>query len=274
MRIKITFRLSGKKQVLPLNYQYPVSAWIYKVLARGDAELALMLHEEGYRLENGKTFKLFTFSQLHFPARTFNIIPGTDRMELWSRNAWIIIAFQLPKPAEKFVLGLFRDQQVELGDRVSMVNMEVETVEMLAEPDLIGQEVTIRSLSPVVLAENKPDTRHETYLSPLDPAYERLFFGNLLDKYRLFSNTPDQMEALWETGKLTFKCLTKQPRQKLQVIKAHTSEEVRVRGYLFEYALTAPAALIQTGLNSGFGSMNALGFGCGEVVGVHTPNLT
>lgn len=258
--------MSGKKQVLPLNYQYPVSAWIYKVLARGDAELARMLHEEGYQLENGKTFKLFTFSQLHFPARTFKIIPGTDRMELWSRNAWLIVAFQLPQPAEKFVLGLFRDQEVVLGDRISTVSMEVESVEMLEEPEITDTEVTIRSLSPMVLAENKPDIPHETYLSPTDPAYARLFFRNLLDKHRLFADTLETVDQLWEEGQLKFTCLTPQPKQKLQVIKAHTPEEVKVRGYLFEFVLTAPAGLIQTGLNSGFGSMNAMGFGCGEIV--------
>jgi CRISPR/Cas system endoribonuclease Cas6 (RAMP superfamily) len=36
MRLKITFSLSGKKQFMPLNNQYPISAWIYKVLGRAD----------------------------------------------------------------------------------------------------------------------------------------------------------------------------------------------------------------------------------------------
>lgn len=66
MRFQIKFRLEGKRQVLPLNYQYPLSSWIYKVLEKGDAALSGFLHREGYRLENGKTFKLFTFSQIIF----------------------------------------------------------------------------------------------------------------------------------------------------------------------------------------------------------------
>ena len=36
MQLKLTFQLSGKTQILPLNYQYPVSAWIYKVLEKAD----------------------------------------------------------------------------------------------------------------------------------------------------------------------------------------------------------------------------------------------
>ncbi len=70
--------------MLPLNYQYPLSAWIYKVLARGDRGFAEFLHEQGYKMENQKTFKLFTFSNLRFPANTYRIIRGTDRMEVFS----------------------------------------------------------------------------------------------------------------------------------------------------------------------------------------------
>lgn len=265
MRIKICFRLKGNKQVLPLNYQYPMSAWIYKILAKGDAELASVMHQEGYQLENGKTFKLFTFSQLRFPAHSYRVIPKTDRMELWARKGWLSIAFQFPQPAEKFVLGLFRNQQVEIGDKISTIGMEVESVELEPNPEITNREVFIRSLSPIVIGENKPGSFHETYLSPLDDHYERLFFRNLLDKHRLISRTDATAEQLLEANKLTFTCLSQKPKQKLQVIKAHTPDEVKVRGYLFEFKLMAPDYLIKVGLNSGFGSMNAMGFGFGEI---------
>ncbi len=83
MRIKIEFKLSGKRQVLPMNYQYPVSAWIYKVLARGDNQFSEFLHEQGFCMENQKTFKLFTFSNFMFP---------TDK-------ARQILSFQIPVAA-------------------------------------------------------------------------------------------------------------------------------------------------------------------------------
>lgn len=142
MRFKIKFRLEWNRQVLPLNYQYPLSSWIYKVLAKGDAALADVMHNQGYRLDNGKTFRLFTFSQLSFPAHTYKIIPKTDRMERWSRYTWLIIAFQLPQPAEKFVLCLFRNQKVEFGDRISGIHMEVEAVEVMEEPEIVQPATT------------------------------------------------------------------------------------------------------------------------------------
>lgn len=265
MRFQIKFRLEGKKQVLPMNYQYPLSSWIYKVLEKGDADLSGFLHREGYRLENGKTFKLFTFSQLHFPHRTFKIIPKTDRMELWSRNVWLTVAFQLPQPAEKFVMGLFRDQTVTIGDRISQVTMEVESVEAVKEPGIASEAVKIRCLSPVVITENRPGEKYETYLSPLDEHYAGLFFHNLLDKHKIVSGEFAGLDPFAKDNKLKFECLTGKPKRKMQIIKAFTPEEVKVRGFLFEFTLTAPAALIRTGLNSGFGAMNAMGFGCGEV---------
>ena len=267
MRFQIKFRMSGKRQVLPLNYQYPLSSWIYKVLQKGDAELADFLHREGYKLENRKTFKLFTFSQLRFPKATLKVIKGTDRMELWSRNAWLTVAFQLPQPAEKFVMGLFRDQQVTIGDRISQIEMEVESVEVVKEVEINSETVKIRCLSPIVVTEQKEGDIYETYLSPLDENYNSLFFHNLLGKHKLFSDEFDSIDPFAGSGGLDLECLTKNPKSKKQTIKAFTPQEVDVKGYQFEFNLTAPAALIKTGLNSGFGAMNAMGFGCGEVVG-------
>ena len=50
---------------IPINYQYPVSAAIYKILQQADEEYARFLHDTGYQKANSlKTFKLFTFSDL------------------------------------------------------------------------------------------------------------------------------------------------------------------------------------------------------------------
>ncbi len=266
MRLKISFKLKGGRQVMPLNYQYPLSSWIYNVLAHGDDVVAKFMHDEGYHLKNGKTFKMFTFSQLYFPRGTYNIIPKSDRMELWSRNAWLTVAFQMPVQAEKFILGLFRDQRVTIGDRISQVTMEVGSVEAEKEPEITSETVKIRCLSPVVVTENKPGNKHETYLSPADNHYAGLLFHNLLDKHKIISDEFAGLDPFVENNGLKFECLTTKPRRKMQIIKAYTPEEVKVRGFMFDFTLTAPQALIRTGFNSGFGAMNAMGFGCGEII--------
>ena len=127
MIIKIKFKLSGKKQILPLNYQYPISAWIYKIIEKADTNFARILHEYGYKTEKGKVFKLFTFSKLNFPKNTWKILPNSDRMEIKARNAFLKVSFMLPEQTEKFVIGLFKEQKVFIGDKISGIDMMVET---------------------------------------------------------------------------------------------------------------------------------------------------
>jgi CRISPR-associated endoribonuclease Cas6 len=264
MRIKITFNVSGTRQVLPLNYQYPLSAWIYKVLEKGDSEFSAFLHEAGYQLENQKTFKLFTFSNLLFPPRGFRILKGTDRMEITSREVSLIIAFMLPDAMQNFVSGLFRDQQAEIGDKVSSVKMQVANIEMLPEPEFTDN-MRIKTLSPVVIASNDADDKYEQYLDPHHADYVYLFFKNLTDKHHVWQQHAVQEPTDFDPAMLKFRCLTEHPKSRLQTIKANTEAQVRVRGFLYDFEITAPASLIKTGYDSGFGAMNATGFGCGEV---------
>lgn len=264
MRLKITFKLPASKQVLPLNYQYPLSSWIYRVLGKGDREFSAFLHEHGYRQGNNKTFKLFTFSNLQFPDKMWRIIKGTDRMEIFSGTAQIILSFQIPVAAEKFVAGLFKDQYAEIGDRISNVKMEVSTIEMLQQPEF-SETMRFSALSPIVITQLTEKNKHEQYLKPGEINYEQLFFKNLIDKHNAYERSVDVQAPLFTVENLKLTCLTNNPQSRLQTIKAHTNEEVKVRGYLFDFEITAPPALIKTGYESGFGAMNALGFGCGEV---------
>ncbi len=264
MRIRVTFSLSGKRQVLPLNYQYPLSAWVYKVLAQGDNEAAKLLHENGFKLPNQKAFKLFTFSGLQFPHHTWKILKGADRMELLSTRATLVIAFQIPEILNHFIAGLFNNQSAEIGDRISAIAIKVSRVEMLPEP-MPGSTVTVNMLSPVVVTRIEEQDKHDQYLKPGDAHYDELFFRNLTDKYTAWCMQTGKTPEDTPMDKLKFNCLTARPQSRLQTIKAFTPEETRVRGYLFNFSINAPPHLIKTGLNSGFGAMNALGFGCGEV---------
>lgn len=77
MRLLITIaKEKHNGNVISLNYQYPLSAAIYRIIAKGNAAYAHFLHEQGYGKKD-KGFKLFTFSQLNVPFK----IEG-DRMWL------------------------------------------------------------------------------------------------------------------------------------------------------------------------------------------------
>src|SRR5690606_18666101 len=99
--------------VLPLNYQYPLSAVIYRILQQADKDYAHFLHETGYKQYDHslKSFKLFTFSDSRTPFK----IAG-DRMQFRTPEAELIVSFHLPLAAETFVRGLFMNQEIEIAD--------------------------------------------------------------------------------------------------------------------------------------------------------------
>ncbi|HLR37153.1 MAG TPA: hypothetical protein VK084_03825, partial [Chitinophagaceae bacterium] len=86
---------------LPFNYQYPLSAAIYKILAKGDKDYAQFLHEEGY----GKGYKFFTFSDLRLKFKKKG-----DRMQLLDKSVSFRVHFQLPEASQTFIQGLFQSE--------------------------------------------------------------------------------------------------------------------------------------------------------------------
>lgn len=86
--------IAHKHKVIPINYQYPLSATIYCTIAKRSADYASFLHEAGY----GKGFKFFTFSQIRCPFK----IQG-DRLQLLDNELSFQVAFHLPRAIESFV---------------------------------------------------------------------------------------------------------------------------------------------------------------------------
>jgi len=268
MRLKIQFELNGRRQRLPLNYQYPVSAWIYNVLANADKEFTDTLHNVGYILENGKSFKLFTFSKINFPKHAWKILPKSDRMEVWARKAWLTVSFQLPEQIEKFVMGLFKNQQVFIGDKISGIGMQVVNVESIKQESFFKQNlhndittVKFKTISPVVIGYFEDGNKNEQYINPMQSEYKSIFLNNLLDKYKAIGgNDVDTNNVNFEITKLYTKT-------ELQTIKAFTPAETKIRAFHYEFLISAPKKIIEVGYNSGFGSMNSIGFGFCDVVG-------
>ena len=125
MRFRLTLRVEREKgTLLPLNYQYELSSWIYRLLNRSDSRFGAWLHESGYCGE-GKNFKLFTFSHLQVPA--FQV--KGDRMDIRSERIGLVVSFYPMELAEPFVSGTFCGCSFVLGDRKSQIHFSVEAVE-------------------------------------------------------------------------------------------------------------------------------------------------
>ena len=264
MQFRITFRLKHPGQLLPFSYQYELSAWIYKLLATSNSEFAQFLHSQGY-VSGNKRFKFFVFSNLHIP----KFEPLDDRMKILSGQISFVVSFLVPQTGQEVILGLFKEQVLRLGDKISQVDLMVESVQMLPAVQLDGSPIRFQTTSPLVVSKpevGKNGKLQAQYLSPLDKEYERYFWDNLKDKY-FAASAHKLVSAKGFMGEYTFNCLSSSPKSRLLRIKAHTPAETRVKGFMYEFEVSAPPELLRLGLLAGFGTENALGFGAVKVVG-------
>ena len=252
MRFKITLSRTGRQKMLPMDYQYYLSAWIYKVINTADHEFANFLHTSGYTT-GSKRFKLFSYSPLDF-----------GRPVLWREKALfeihvgqlsLNVSFHLAEAAEKFIIGLFNNQQLYVGDQFNGLELVVIQVERLPEPAL-ANTLAYRALSPVVISFKDDSSKYATYLSPTDNGYNNLLWQNLLNKYAAIPDTvtlPDPINFVFAPNSA--------PKSKLVTIKPYTPEQSKARGFLFDFTLTCPVELHRLILSSGIGEKNSMGFG-------------
>lgn len=251
MRFKITLTRIGKQCMLPIDYQYYISAWIYKVIDKADSKFAEFLHSEGYQ-DGNKAFKLFCYSPLQFGKPI--VWKEKSLFEIRNQQLFLYVSFQLSDAAEKFIVGLFREQQVYVGDKFNGLDLAVSSVERLPN-DQPGETARYKALSPIVISIPDESTGHAKYLSPSDNNYSVLVARHLISKYQTVPNHLLLMEDA-----IQFKAIT-EPRSKLITIKPYSPQQSKVRGFLYEFELTAPANIHELVLNAGFGEKNSTGFG-------------
>jgi len=254
MRLQLNLTTHQQNPVLPINYQYPLSAAIYKIIERADSSYAAFLHNTGYAI-NGKRFKLFTFSDLRIPFK----IQG-DRLLLKDNTASVVVCFHVPVAAEHFVKGLFMHQQLDIADIKSRVQFNVQQVEMLPAHTLSDDmPVLLQPLSPLVVGR-KNERGNYDYLAPADTAYVHWLLHNWKEKYAAVygedaANIFQQVSVkVIDAGKA---------RSRLIAIKANTPEATSIRGFMsFRLEVQATREVLELGLNAGVGLYNAMGCGC------------
>ena len=255
MRFKLT--LTPLKNTfgnrLPLNYSYEQSAALYRIFSQTDEEFTTWLHENGFQLANKKSFKLFSFSR--FLVEQYRILKPTAEMEILSDTIEWYISFLPEVSTEKFIQGLFSNQQFEVGNRRSNVRFQVQSIEVLPQPEF-KETMTYQSLSPICISL-KRENDYDLYIPPNHPEAARLVRLNLLDKYHAATGhefpSPDfpfEIEVLND------------PKPCLITIKAGTPEQSKIRGFMCKFKLTAPVELQKVLYDAGCSGKNSVGFGC------------
>jgi CRISPR-associated endoribonuclease Cas6 len=256
MRFKITFNRTGKQQMLPVDYQYYLSAWIYKVIGQADPGFSAFLHTKGY-LSGNKPFKLFCYSPLMFGRPV--LWKEKSLFEIHERHLSVNVSFHLAEAAEKFIIGLFSNQQLYIGDRFNGLDLVVSGVERL--PELItGETARYRALSPVVVSIMPEGKKYPEYINPEVEFYEGQLRQNLVSKFNAVpGNSPVEAISPFRFGLLS------DPRSKLITIKPYTPEQSKIRGFVYDFALTCPPEIHQLIHACGIGEKNSMGFGWVEL---------
>lgn len=251
MRFELSLTLENKHiaNILPLNYQYELSAFIYKTLAMSDADYSEWLHNNGFTLDK-KQFRLFAFSQLQIDKYKIQ----NDRLLIDCPVVKWKIAFLPEKSTEEFIKGVFKEQSFSIGDKHSKVFFRVSGIELLPEP-YFYQISEFRTLSPVCITRFIPEDNRIIYENPESDYAKEALFVNLKNKFKAYYGIDFNGENVFEfttTGKI---------RSKLVTIKANTPEQTNIRGYDFGFKLKTDETLMKIMYHCGLGEKNAIGFG-------------
>jgi CRISPR-associated endoribonuclease Cas6 len=242
--------------MLPMDYQYYIGAWIYKVIGSANHEFASFLHSEGYR-DGNKQFKLFNYSPLDFGRP--KLWKERSLFELLTDKVFLNVSFSLNEAAENFIIGLFNNQEVYMGNQFNGIDFLVTQVERLADR-AIQNTMIYRAASPVVVSYLAETEKYARYLAPDDDHYSELLRQHLAQKYSTIPSAKP-IRGDYEFG---FKLLNT-PKSKLATIKPDTPQQSKVRGYVYDFEMTAPPEIHNLILNAGLGEKNATGFGWVEI---------
>jgi CRISPR-associated endoribonuclease Cas6 len=252
MRFKLTLNRTTKQRMLPMDYQYYISAWIYKVLNQADKDFAQFLHEKGYGQSETKLYKLFCFSKLNFGKP--KLWKEKKLFEIATHDIGLQISFDVTEAASNFIKGLFMSQEFYLGDKFNGIDFRVAGVEVLPEPKF-SKTMSYSLQTPWVVSYKTEEDKHPQYLSPEDDLFESLAKKHLVEKYNNTRNPgtihPDQIRLKIPTS---FK-------RAGFVMKPGTKEESRVVGNLFDFSMTAPVEVHQMVWNAGVSEKSSSGFG-------------
>lgn len=253
MRFKLTLQIQpdAMGRELPINYQYPLQAAIYKTLAQSDLDFSTWLHENGYQFSKEKKFKLFTFSNLIVPQ--YGINKERERLIIKSDLVIFFISFLPEKSTQKFIQGLFQQQTIQIADYISGVQFVVREIQVMP-PLVYHPDMVFKTLSPICVSCRNDHGRMD-YLSPVDPRYELGLLTGLLARYNTIHGQPFSGEPYCHIHLLS------EPKSTLVRIKAGTPNETQVRGYRYQFNIDLPDELMQIAYESGLGEKGSLGFG-------------
>ena len=275
MRIQVTLRPSVSRWAIPINYQYPVAAAIYRLLSLANPEYSNWLHSQGYLAPDGRPMKLFVFSRLNIHEKpkvdsSRNLLLANNR----SRVTLYISSPMLQDFIENFVCGMFMDQIFSIGNRNARCDFQIENIQALPSISLeqwvqmaAAGSLKFRCLSSIVASVKEKDAPTSKYLQPGEAKLEEIICRNLVRKFFAVSRRapkngqlhfiPDQDYIASRGGKRISKAIT--------ICEGDEHRQTCIRSFITPFQLAGNPELIWCAYECGIGEKNSLGFGMIEL---------
>ncbi|WP_054740975.1 CRISPR-associated endoribonuclease Cas6 [Cellulosilyticum ruminicola] len=253
MKLYLTFG-SQEKISLPTHYNHIIQAAILNWIE--DEAYQKFIHDIGYVYE-GRNFKLFTFSKL---IGEYTLTANKKEM-IFESKVKIVISSSQVKFIECIEKGLRNPSKVwRLGhNEVRIISISKE------EEPLVGEEIVVRSLSPIVayntvLEEEKKKTK---YYGPEDMEFERILRQNLIKKYNSIVEMNPSLKVV-EFKEDDFRITVVKPKMLSKAIVYYKG--FVIVGFNGKFKLQGHPILLQLALEAGLGGKNAQGFGCMQYI--------
>lgn len=268
-----------------MNYQYYISAWIYKVLKEADKDYATFLHNQGYGKKESHLYKLFCFDRLNFGKP--KLWKEKKLFQIFNDNIFLKVSFDIDQAAVNFIQGLFLNQEFYLGDKFNGIDFSVIGVNVLADPDFsdIAKKVldkndslienikdskkTLKSgdsvvcvdykvVTPWVVSYKEKTDHYAKYLRPENTMFIPCAINHLTEKY----NTLHEKQIYASDINIE---VSQDYKRSGFLIKPGSKNETRVVGILCDFTLTAPIKVHKMIWSAGLCEKSSLGFGWVEV---------
>ncbi|AER65981.1 CRISPR-associated protein, Cas6 family [Thermovirga lienii DSM 17291] len=250
LRLRVKFKIKPGSTI-DFNYQWHITAMVYKVLSVSAPEFSKQLHDSGYPHLAGPDFKFFTFSTL-WAGRGATTVVGK---RLCFESDSLLWRFDTPVAV---VSSLLAEGLMSLGEvRIGSLNAEVGQIIDEPMPDFSDGFATFSCISPLVSSVPDAKLGHK-YLDPKDNQFWEVLRGNLIKKWETLYRKPFQGEVKLQPD---WEYIKTRKTSKLISLKGR----YLIRGHLVPFAVEGAPQIIALGYSAGFGGRNSLGFGMVEV---------
>jgi CRISPR-associated endoribonuclease Cas6 len=251
MRIRLTLKPAAGNSVIPVNYQYYISSFIYHTIRSSDSDYSRWLHDCGF-MSGNKSFKFFTFSLLNIPSMQIE----NNHIRILSERVSFIISMLSLESLNHLIIGIFDNCRLYLKN----THFRILFAEKIPDP-VFKNEMTFKTISPIIVSRKTVynGKQSEYYIKPTEEDFTDFLKKNLEEKYitycthlgiKITDHGVDELNVL-ESGK-----------SKLITIREGTRNETKVKAFPVKFRIKGNKDILKIAYESGAGKLCSQGFGC------------